>query len=147
VKKIQELPGQELFHYLDAEGKPHCVSYSDVNEYLSNITESRFTAKDFRTWWGTLLAFVSFAAIEWPKSKASWNRDISEVMKRVSGNLGNTPAMCRKCEVHPCLFDKFRDRSLEIDAKNLKRERNSALRYPGEKTLLNLLTSLHCEND
>ncbi len=112
VKRIQDLPGQELIHYLDDEGVAHSISSSEVNHYLHEITGEHVTAKDFRTWWGTLLAFVELAGQEAPTTKAAQKRIVTQAMKNVSHQLGNTPAICRKCYVHPHVVEAFIEGSL-----------------------------------
>jgi DNA topoisomerase I len=96
VKRCQELTGGYLFEYLDENGRPHSVTSTQVNEYLRQITGSDFTAKDFRTWAGTLLAAKLLC-----QSTASRPTRIATVIKEVSQQLGNTPTVCRKCYVHP----------------------------------------------
>jgi DNA topoisomerase-1 len=107
VARIQDLPGQELFHYLDEEGASRTVSSADVNAYLLDISGQHFTAKDFRTWWGSLLAFVELSQLETPRVSKATKRAISEAMTHVAKQLGNTPAICRKCYVHPRVVEAF----------------------------------------
>ncbi|HTQ12063.1 MAG TPA: hypothetical protein VMI31_18515 [Fimbriimonadaceae bacterium] len=107
VRKIQDLPGQHLFQYLDDGGSPHEVSSSEVNRYLAELTGDECTAKDFRTWWGSLLALIEFSCMERPPTKAAAKRAVTDVMKRVSRRLGNTPSVCRKCYVHPRVVEAF----------------------------------------
>jgi DNA topoisomerase-1 len=112
IKRIQELPGQELFQYLDEEGKTCTISSADVNSYLREITGEHFTAKDFRTWWGTLLALIELGNQEQPTTKMGAKRAITKVMTAVSKQLGNTPSICRKCYVHPIIVNAFQEGSL-----------------------------------
>jgi DNA topoisomerase-1 len=122
IKKIQDLPGQALFHFMDESGEIHGITSADVNSYLKEIAGADFTAKDFRTWWGTLLALEQFSQLEIPKSDAEAKRAISSAMKVVSSHLGNTPTVCRKCYVHPSLFEAFKVGKLpcEPDRKEAK---------------------------
>ncbi len=100
VQKCRELPGQELFQYLDEDGARHGVDSSDVNEYLKDIAGEDYTAKDFRTWAGTVLAAGELAR-NWPyESDADAKRHITATVQVVSQRLGNTPAVCRKCYIH-----------------------------------------------
>lgn len=109
VKKTQELPGQELFNYVDENGVTRDVTSNDVNAYLKEITGGEFTAKDFRTWSATVMCLVELAAREIPQNKKGGKAAVTEVMKRVSRLLGNTPAICRKCYVHPAIVQAYLD--------------------------------------
>jgi len=97
VKKCQDLPGQHLFQWLDADGEPHPVSSSDVNEYIREATGGAFTAKHFRTWAASVLAFETLAA-------AKHDIGLKTMLLPVSEALGNTPAIARKSYVHPALL-------------------------------------------
>jgi DNA topoisomerase-1 len=112
VKRISELPGQELFHYLDDEGNPHKVTSEDVNAYLREITGQDFTAKDFRTWAGTVLAAWALQEFEAFDSDAQAKKNVVRAIETVSQSLGNTPAICRKCYVHPIVLDSYLDGTL-----------------------------------
>jgi DNA topoisomerase-1 len=101
VRRCQELPGQELFQYVDAEGQPQRVDSADVNAYLRAVSGEDFTAKDFRTWTGTVLAARALAEVGPFGSAAEARRKTSRAIEAVAGRLGNTPAVCRKCYVHP----------------------------------------------
>jgi DNA topoisomerase-1 len=116
VARIEELPGQELFHYVDDDGATHPVSSSDVNAYLQEIAGEHFTAKDFRTWWGTVLALVELSQQETPASERAGQQTIRDAVRSVAARLGNTPAICRKCYIHPQIFDAFREGCLPPSA-------------------------------
>jgi DNA topoisomerase-1 len=103
VKNCRDLPGQELFQYLDEDGNRRCVSSGDVNDYLRAIAAEDFTAKDFRTWAGTVLAFVAFRELK--LSAAPGPKDVVQVVDAVAGVLGNTRAVCRKSYIHPGIID------------------------------------------
>lgn len=107
VQRLQELPGQELFQYVDGEGNTHSISSNDVNAYLREASGGEFTAKDFRTWAGTVLALTELAEIEEPKTKRETKAAVMQAIRAVSKQLGNTPAVCRKCYVHPVVIDAF----------------------------------------
>jgi DNA topoisomerase I len=108
VQKCRDLPGQELFEYIDGEtGQIHAVHSHDVNDYLHAITGEPFTAKDFRTWAGTVLCAMELAALEDASSATAAKRNIAAAIKAVSTHLGNTPAVCRKCYVHPAILDGY----------------------------------------
>lgn len=112
VKRLQELPGQELFQYVDDEGQIRSVTSQDVNDYLKEISNAPFTAKDFRTWAATVLCMTSLAVEEAPQTKKQAKSTVAAVLREVSGRLGNTPAVCRKSYVHPAVLDSYLDGTL-----------------------------------
>ncbi|MGI9145814.1 MAG: DNA topoisomerase IB [Chloroflexota bacterium] len=116
VKQCQEIPGQELFQYLDEEGNRHSVGSSDVNEYLRQISGGEFTAKDFRTWNGTVLALRYLRMCESPSSTTAGKRLVSGAIKSVAQELGNTPAVCRKAYIHPVVLNAYLEGSLAPEA-------------------------------
>jgi DNA topoisomerase-1 len=106
IKRCQEIPGQNLFQYLDENGDRHTISSADVNAYLQTLTGADFTAKDYRTWAGSVLALSVLRELQWePESDAK--RQVVEMVKNVARQLGNTPAVCRKCYIHPAVLDAF----------------------------------------
>ncbi len=106
IKRCMELPGQNLFQYLDDNGERHTVSSSDINAYLQNLTGADFTAKDYRTWAGSALALATLRKLDWePEGDAK--KHIVDMVKAVSRQLGNTPAICRKCYIHPAVMEGF----------------------------------------
>ncbi|RVT90558.1 DNA topoisomerase IB [Sphingomonas crocodyli] len=107
VKQSQDLPGQHLFQYLDDDGQRCEVSSGDVNQYLREISGSDITAKDFRTWTGTVLAALALAEFERFDSEAAAKRNVRAAIERVAARLGNTPAVCRRCYVHPEVIDSY----------------------------------------
>ena len=107
VRRCQELPGQELFRYLDEAGEPRTVESSDVNEYLRETTGEDFTAKDFRTWAGTVLAAVELSRLGPSESEAEAKANLVEAIRAVSVTLGNTESVCRKCYIHPAIVDSY----------------------------------------
>ena len=109
VKQCQELPGQELFQYMDEEGQPHDVTSDDVNEYLREIAGKDYTAKDFRTWAGTVLALVALREFAEFDSKVQAKKNIVRAIESVAKRLGNTPTVCRKCYIHPAVIDSYLD--------------------------------------
>ena len=104
-----DLPGEVLFQYVDDAGERHSIESSDVNDYLQAISGADFTAKDFRTWAGTVLAAQALKALEAFDTKVAAKKNIVEAVKNVSSRLGNTPSVCRKCYVHPQIFDAYLD--------------------------------------
>lgn len=112
VKRCRELPGQELFQYIDDDGGRHSVTSGDVNAYLKEITGEDFTAKDFRTWAGTVLTAVALCSTPDAGVKDPGKATLVEAIKTVAGQLGNTPAICRRCYVHPDVIAAHLDGSL-----------------------------------
>jgi DNA topoisomerase-1 len=107
VKRCQDLPGYRLFQYVDDEGRRVSIDSADVNEYLRRIAGDDFTAKDFRTWAGTVLAAMALEEFEKFDSKAQAKRNVLRAIESVAKRLGNTPAICRKCYVHPVILESY----------------------------------------
>jgi len=116
VRACQELPGQELFGYRDAEGEPRDVGSADVNAYLREIAGREVTAKDFRTWAGTVLAAVALREFEAVDRQAAAKRNLRAAIERVAARLGNTPTICRQCYVHPAVLESYLEGSLAEEA-------------------------------
>ena len=132
VRRCRDLPGQELFQYRDESGQPATIDSADVNEYIRDIAGAEFTAKDFRTWAGTVLAATSLWAMgagdasdnprvtpdaqARPRRRPASKRDVVRAIEQVARRLGNTPSVCRKCYVHPEVIGAFLDGSLARDA-------------------------------
>lgn len=112
VARCHDLPGEVLFQYPDDDGELRSVEASDVNEYLKTVAGADFTAKDFRTWAGTVLAAQALKELSEFDSQAAAKRNIVQAVKDVSARLGNTPTVCRKCYVHPQIFDAYLDGQL-----------------------------------
>ncbi len=142
VKACQDLPGQDLFQYLDDDGERQSITSSDVNAYLKEITGRDITAKDFRTWAGTVLATLALSEFEQFDSEAKAKKNIRTAIEEVAARLGNTPTICRKCYVHPEVFSCYLDGDLLIEIKNKVetelREDLPSLR-PEEAAVLTLL--------
>ncbi|QRM30052.1 DNA topoisomerase IB [Microvirga sp. VF16] len=142
VKACQDLPGQDLFQYLDENGEQQSITSADVNAYLKEITGSEITAKDFRTWAGTVLAALALSEFEEFDSEAKAKRNIRAAIETVASRLGNTPSICRKCYVHPEVFACYLDGGLLLDIKEQVetelREDLSSLK-PEEAAVLALL--------
>jgi DNA topoisomerase I len=107
VSKCQDLPGQDLFQYVDDEGEVRNVTSQDVNDYLREITNENFTAKDFRTWAGTVLAAIALGAQDEFETKKQAKANVKTAVCAVAELLGNTPAICRKCYVHPAIVKAY----------------------------------------
>ena len=112
MRACHELPGQELFQYLDEGGVRRDVDSADVNAYLQEISGEPFTAKDFRTWAGTVLASLALSEFESFDSEAAAKRNITRAIEQVASHLGNTVAVCRKGYIHPAILDSYLDGSL-----------------------------------
>jgi DNA topoisomerase-1 len=119
IRACQELPGQELLQYLDDEGKPQDVTSSDVNTYLKEITGKDITAKDFRTWAGTVLAAMALNEVKSFDSAAQAKRNLRAAIENVAARLGNTPTICRKCYVHPEVLTSYLDGNLVLEIKSV----------------------------
>ena len=119
VKACQDLPGQELFQYIDTDGTQRDVTSSDVNAYLREITGEDFTAKDFRTWAGTVLAALALREFESFDSDAAAKRNVRAAIESVAGRLGNTPTICRKCYIHPQVLDCYMEGGLLLHVKDV----------------------------
>jgi DNA topoisomerase-1 len=115
VARCHEIPGQQLFEYLDANGRPQPVDSSHVNGYLKIVTGEDFTAKDFRTWAGTVLAASALLRnVPPPEAETERRHTIVEAVKHVSRRLGNTPAVCRSYYIHPVILDAYGRREFDI---------------------------------
>ncbi len=112
IKRCQEIPGYELFQYLDDEGQRQCIDSGAVNTYLQEVTHQDFSAKDFRTWSGTVMAALELDEIGPFQSQTQAKKNINQAIKNVAAHLGNRPATCRKYYVHPAILDSYLDGSL-----------------------------------
>jgi DNA topoisomerase I len=143
VKRCQELPGQELFQYIASDGTKRAITSADVNTYLREVAGADFTAKDFRTWAGTLLAasHLRAAAAGGMSSRAQSSRMTKSAMlravERVAEHLGNTAAICRACYIHPAVLEAYADGTL-VSALRRARRRPRGLSVD-EAALLGLL--------
>ena len=129
VKACRDLPGEELFQYLDDNGKVVDIGNNDVNAYLKQISGQDFSAKDFRTWAGTLLAARALKAFEATDVDRQIKKNIVAAVTATAAQLGNTVAVCRKCYVHPAVFDSYMDGSL---VKHLTKKIKGQLAAGGE---------------
>jgi len=123
VRKSRDLPGQELFQYLDENGERRAVGSGDINDYLREITGEEYTAKDFRTWSGTLLAALALQEFEKFDSQAQAKKNVMRAIEAVAKKLGNTPTICRKCYVHPAVIEAYMDGTmLEVLREETRQE-------------------------
>ncbi|TMH27799.1 MAG: DNA topoisomerase IB [Betaproteobacteria bacterium] len=114
VRRMQELPGEELFRYVDDDGATHAIESADVNAYLRSIAGDEFTSKDFRTWAGTLLCARALRAMAPPASAKGGQRELRRAIEHAAHELRNTPAVCRKCYIicrkcyiHPAVIESY----------------------------------------
>jgi DNA topoisomerase-1 len=112
VKRCKDIPGFELFQYVDDDGEHRSINSSDVNGYLREITGQDFTAKDFRTWGGTVLSILSFQELGFCDEEAKAKKNVTDVIRQVAEKLGNTPTICRKYYLHPAMIAAYLDNSL-----------------------------------
>jgi DNA topoisomerase-1 len=129
IQRSRDLPGQELFEYVDDEGETRTVDSSDVNDYLRQVTGEDYTAKDFRTWAGTVLAAVALREFEQFDSQTQAKKNVAQAIQSVAEKLRNTPSVCRKCYVHPAILEAYLD--------------GTTLQVLGERAAGDLATSLH----
>jgi DNA topoisomerase-1 len=115
VKRCRDIPGYELFQYVDDDGQRQTIGSADVNDYLHTIGGEDFTTKDFRTWAGTVLAALALQEFEAFDSQTQAKQNVVRAIEQVARRLGNTPAVCRKCYVHPAVIDAYLDGAM-LDA-------------------------------
>jgi DNA topoisomerase I len=121
VRSCQDIPGQHLFQYLDEAGERQAVDSADINAYLRETTGRDITAKDFRTWAGTVLAFVELCAYPAFDAATTAKANLREAIEHVAVRLGNTPTICRKCYVHPAVIESYLDGKLSVETKSRRR--------------------------
>lgn len=112
ISRLQDLPGQKLFQYVDDDGDTHEIHSHDVNAYLQEISGEEITAKDFRTWAATHLAALTLASLEEGDSRARLKKNVLRTIEQVAAKLGNTPSVCRKCYIHPGILTGYLDGTL-----------------------------------
>jgi DNA topoisomerase I len=138
VKQCREIPGKELFQYYDEQGRHHSIDSGSVNRYLKEATGEEFTAKDFRTWAGTLNALQAFRQSGEIKNESEKRRKLIEVIDYVSRKLGNTRTVCRKYYIHPVLIELFENQSLNTYLQELNKieEKDHLNGWTAEEQLL-----------
>ena len=144
VRACQELPGQRLFQYQDEDGEIREVTSADVNAYLKEVTGADITAKDFRTWAGTVMAALALQEFEAFDTKASQKKNLKEAIERVASRLGNTPTICRKCYIHPEVLNAYAEGSLLLQVQRKVEEElreDLAQLRPEEAAVLAMLES------
>jgi DNA topoisomerase-1 len=141
VRHCQDLPGEELFGYVDENGQVHDIGSSNVNDYLRETSGQEFTAKDFRTWAGTVLAAQALQEFQSFDSNAQAKKNVVQAIEAVAKKLGNTRAVCRKCYIHPAIIDSYLDGSFLDSANQRARKMIKSLAHlnPEEAAVLVLL--------
>lgn len=139
VKKLQSLPGQSLFQYQEADGEIQHITSDDVNQYLHEIAGEEFTAKDFRTWAGTVAACVALRDVEECADESEAKKQVVEAVKQVARRLGNTPAVCRKAYIHPAVIERYLDGTLLDSLRQRARQEVERL-SPEEAAVLALIS-------
>jgi len=124
IRKLQDLPGQDIFRYEDEAGEVRSVTSEDVNDYLHEASGEEFTAKDFRTWAGTVLTAMALSAQGPVENETQGKRNIKDAIAAVAKILGNTPTVCRKCYVHPVVLESYLDGDM---IEGLKQKTEEAL--------------------
>ena len=141
ISKLQDLPGQDLFQYIDDNGEVRDITSQDVNDYLREITGEDFTAKDFRTWAGTVLSGIALNAIGAFETKKQAKANVKTAICAVAELLGNTPAICRKCYVHPAVLETYlANTRVPGLSEAMKKSRGNQLKS-AEAAILKFLTS------
>jgi DNA topoisomerase-1 len=146
VGRCNDLPGEELFQYVDEAGNRRSIEASDVNEFLKTVSGAEFSAKDFRTWAGTVLAARELKARATFDSNAAAKRHLVEAIRTVSSRLGNTPSVCRRCYVHPHVLDAYlTGRLVDLLREGAGRVAKSAAHLSPEETAVLGLLLHHSE--
>lgn len=145
MRDIKKLGGAKLFEYLDEEGRVRAITPHDVNEYIKAATAPEFSAKDFRTWGGTLLGAIELAELGAPENATDAKRKLVKAVKRVAEQLGNTPSVCRSSYIHPTVLDHYL-KGVTLDQFRPRKERRVRRRNqpeydPEEEALLKLLSA------
>ena len=140
IKQCQDIPGYEIFKYYDESGDRHFVNSEDVNEYLQQITQQEFTAKDFRTWAGTLLTAIELNELGEFNSETEAKKNVVRAIKNTAKQLGNRPATCRKYYVHPAITEAYHDGTLLENMSDLdKSESQIEGLNPEEEVVLEII--------
>jgi DNA topoisomerase-1 len=140
IARLRRTPGARLFRYRDAEGAWHDLTAREVNEYIRRLTGVRYTAKDFRTWGGTVRVATVLADLGAPASAREATRNVALAARLVAAELGNTPAICRASYVHPMVIARYVDagETIELPARTLE-QRAASGHYPEERALIRFL--------
>ena len=145
VQHCKDIPGKELFQYYDSDGARHAIDSGMVNRYIKEASGGDFTAKDFRTWAGTLNILRAFCAMEEPSSEAACKRNIIAALDEVSEKLGNTRTVCKKYYVHPGIIKLYEEKALDKYIKELdaiEKDDNLSGLTSEERVLMKILKGL-----
>ncbi len=145
VKQCRDIPGKELFQYIDDEGNKQSIDSGMVNDYIKVLAEKEFTTKDFRTWSGTVQSLIAFKEAGEFKTESESKKKIVEVLDKVAEHLGNTRTVCKKYYVHPSIVDMYGSSALQpflakLDTREMKGSKAGLI--PEEKLLLQILKNL-----
>jgi DNA topoisomerase-1 len=143
VRGAQDIPGQQLFQYLDEDSERRKLRSDDVNRYIRDAIGAEFSSKHFRTWGGTIHAASLFAETELPESKAQQKRAINSIIDKVAERLGNTRAVCRKCYIHPLVFEAWSEGRLLSEMADANRRKRLIPGLDEEETLVLRWLQLH----
>jgi len=149
MEEIKALAGSRLFQYTGEDGRVHPVKPEDINRYIKAAIGSEYSAKDFRTWHGTLLAAIELAQMGPSESETQTKKNIVQATKRVAERLGNTPTVCRGCYIHPVVFERYQQ---GITLAEFRHHAERTIRYhhtghdPEELALLALFRGDESEN-
>lgn len=113
IQKCKDIPGKELFQYIDEDGNRHTVDSGMVNDYIKEISGEDFTAKDFRTWSGTVSALIAFKEIGYAETHTEYKKKVKEALEMVASHLGNTSTVCRKYYVHPLVINLYENNTIK----------------------------------
>jgi DNA topoisomerase-1 len=113
IQKCKDIPGKELFQYIDEDGNRHTVDSGMVNDYIKEISGEDFTAKDFRTWSGTVSALIAFKEIGYAETHTEYKKKVKEALEIVASHLGNTSTVCRKYYVHPLVINLYENNTIK----------------------------------
>ena len=144
IKKCRDVPGKELFQYYDDEGNHHSIDSGVVNRYIREISQQDFTAKDFRTWAGTVQAFLALKSIGCCETKTETKRKIVEALDVVSEHLGNTRTVCKNYYVHPLILSLYESKKLDKyieELDKIEKDDDKASLSPEEKVVMRILES------
>jgi DNA topoisomerase I len=144
LQRCAGLPGEELFQYLDENGEPRSIEAADVNEYLRRVAGEDFSTKDFRTWAGTVLALEALRRAP-ADTVTARQRALTEVVRQVASRLGNTPAVCRKCYIHPAVTEAYLAGQLDRVERALRAGKGTARGLSAPEVDLTLLLSKSLE--
>jgi DNA topoisomerase-1 len=139
IQRCQDIPGYELFQYVDSDGQHHTIDSADVNDYLREVTGQHVTAKDFRTWAGTVLACTRLYDFNVFESETEAKKNVVEIVKAVAARLGNTPSVCRKCYIHPAVIDTYMNGGFSKTLREHEAEESLKDLQPEETILMKLM--------